>query len=88
MAAGRDDEILLAIDPDGLSELQCDGGACVVCRKAWPRPPVVVGRLPDLRMVYACDDCATVFEPVTAPVYVELASRRRLFARLGRHVIN
>jgi hypothetical protein len=74
--AERDDEILLAIDPAGLSEPQCDGGACVVCRKVWPRPMNAVGRLPDSRKVYACGDCATVFAPVAAPAHVELDSRR------------
>jgi hypothetical protein len=92
---GPDDETLLAVDPAGLSEPQRDGGACVVCRKAWPRPIMAVGVLPDLRKVYACGDCATAFAPAAAPVYVELDShparavtRRRLLPRLHRHVTN
>lgn len=95
MAKRRDDETLLVFDPAGLSKSQRAGGACVVCRKAWPRPIVVVGQLPDLRTVYACGDCATGFAPVTEPVYVELdsrqarvRSRRRVLPRSHWHVTN
>jgi hypothetical protein len=46
------------VDPGGLSTAQRLGDACAVCRKKWPRPRVLVGRLPDSTGVFACDDCA------------------------------
>ncbi|WP_037559923.1 hypothetical protein [Spirillospora albida] len=63
--------IELLIDPACLDERQRDGDACAVCSKAWPRPVVRVGRLPDDRGVYACPECATAFpsaREVPAPV--------------------
>lgn len=51
----------LLIDPACLDERQRDGDACAVCSKAWPRPEVRVGHLPDDRSVYACRECATAF---------------------------
>jgi hypothetical protein len=53
---GHTDEPI--VDPGGLSTAQRLGDACVVCRKKWPRPRVLVGRLPDSTGVFACDDCA------------------------------
>ncbi|MCC5578705.1 hypothetical protein IMZ11_24050 [Microtetraspora sp. AC03309] len=51
-------------DPAGLTATQLDGDACVVCHKKWPRPRVLVGRLPDDAPVHACDDCAEALLPV------------------------
>ncbi|GAA3950564.1 hypothetical protein GCM10023085_36480 [Actinomadura viridis] len=45
-------------DPGVLSAAQCQGDACVVCHKKWPRPRVRAGLLPDGQGVFACDDCA------------------------------
>lgn len=53
------DNELLVIDSDGLDEAQRSGNACAVCRKAWPRPDVLVGRLPDQRNVYTCGPCSS-----------------------------
>lgn len=55
---------LVTFDPEELTLAQCDGDACVVCHRRWPRPRVRVGRLPDNRIVHACDDCAEVLAPL------------------------
>lgn len=55
---GDGENELLMIDPHGLNRAQRSGQACAVCRKVWPRPEVLVGRLPDQRRVYACWPCS------------------------------
>jgi hypothetical protein len=55
--------IMLTFDPVGLTPVQREGDACVVCHKKWPRPRVLVGRLPDSAPVHACDDCAEALLP-------------------------
>lgn len=55
---------LVTFDPQELTLAQCDGDACVVCHKRWPRPRVPTGRLPDERVVHACDDCAEAIAPL------------------------
>ncbi len=54
---------MVTFDPQELTLAQCDGDACVVCHRRWPRPRVRVGRLPDDRIVHACDDCAEALLP-------------------------
>ncbi|PKK13112.1 hypothetical protein [Thermomonospora sp. CIF 1] len=54
----------LVFDPEALSAVQCEGDACVVCHKRWPRPRVRVGRLPDGSGVFACDECALALPPL------------------------
>ena len=44
------------IDPQGLTDAQRAGLACVYCHKRYPRPNVFVGCLPDGTPVFACDD--------------------------------
>lgn len=69
-------------DPAGLDPAQRDGRACVACHKAWPCPEVKVGRLPDDREVYACDDCAVMLPggagTQPGPVQVLHPARRRV----------
>ncbi|MFE3453061.1 hypothetical protein ACFXJ8_29480 [Nonomuraea sp. NPDC059194] len=55
---------MVTFDADGMSAAQCDGDACVVCHKRWPRPRVHVGRLPDDSRVMACADCAEALFPL------------------------
>ncbi|GAB1824488.1 hypothetical protein HerbRD11066_76520 [Herbidospora sp. RD11066] len=55
---------MLTFDPAGLTSVQRDGDACVVCHKKWPRPRVRVGRLPDDTTVHACDECTEALLPV------------------------
>ena len=60
--AGR---LMLTFDPAGLTAIQREGDACVVCHKKWPRPRIKVGRLPDNAPVHACEDCAEALLPAT-----------------------
>lgn len=55
---------VVIFDPEELTLAQCDGDACVVCHKRWPRPRVRVGRLPDGRYVLTCEDCAELLSPL------------------------
>jgi hypothetical protein len=57
------DATIIVFDPVALSAAQRVGDACVVCRKSWPRPGVVVGRLPDRHSVYACAECVHALVP-------------------------
>jgi hypothetical protein len=57
------ERLMLTFDLTGLTPVQRDGDACVVCHKKWPRPRVKVGRLPDNAPVHACDDCAEALLP-------------------------
>jgi hypothetical protein len=54
---------IMTFDPQGLTCAQCDGDACVVCHKKWPRPRIRVGRLPNGGAVFACPDCAEALAP-------------------------
>ncbi|UOE21770.1 hypothetical protein NI17_000395 [Thermobifida halotolerans] len=44
--------------PEGLSDAQAMGEACVVCHARWPRPRHPLGVLPDGAPVYGCAECA------------------------------
>jgi hypothetical protein len=57
------DRLMLTFDPAGLTPVQREGDACVVCHKKWPRPRVKVGLLPNNAPVHACDDCAEALLP-------------------------
>jgi hypothetical protein len=60
--------MLLTFDPEDLTCAQRYGDACVVCHKKWPRPRILVGRLPDGATVLACHDCAEALAPFPAGV--------------------
>jgi hypothetical protein len=70
---------MLLFDPNGLSSIQRDGDACVVCHKKWPRPRIKVGRLPNDAPVHACDDCAEALLPAPEGK-VPLPRRSRAFS--------
>lgn len=54
------DQVPVVFDPAALTAAQRAGVGCVICQKSWPRPEVVVGRVPDRRPVFACAECADV----------------------------
>ncbi|GAA3987711.1 hypothetical protein GCM10022630_35550 [Thermobifida alba] len=54
--ADEDDGYVVA--PEGLSDAQVMGDACVVCHARWPRPRQQLGVLPDGTRVYGCSECA------------------------------
>jgi hypothetical protein len=64
-------------DPGALTAAQCQGDACVVCHKKWPRPRARVGLLPDGRRVLACDDCAPALPRPRGPQAPEPTSAAR-----------
>lgn len=52
----------IVFDPADLTRAQRAGSACVSCRKAWPRPSVRIGVIPDGTPVHACPECAVVLD--------------------------
>ncbi|GAA4085319.1 hypothetical protein [Actinomadura miaoliensis] len=51
------------IDGSDLTDTQRAGNACAVCGKTWPRPTVLIGRLPDGRQLLICPEHATGSPP-------------------------